>query len=95
MTGIVPFRFKSFQLVNKLVPFARQIVDDGKPDIEQLLVGRKRHTEHTPLRVLIIAYPIAFHIRNHLIKDYGSCDNGVRRIRVISQFVGFEVGDTA
>ena len=55
------------QFVNKLIPLASQIVDNGKPDIKKFLIGRKRHTQHPPLLVLIITYPFTFHIRNHLI----------------------------
>ena len=67
MAGVVPLGFKAFQFVNELVPFASQIVDNGKPDIKKFLIGRERHTQHPPLLVLIITYPFTFHIRNHLI----------------------------
>ena len=69
--------------VNELVPLSRQIVNNDKADIKQFLVGRERHTKHSPLLILIITHPFAFQVRNHLIKDYGSRDNRIRRIRII------------
>ena len=38
MTGVVPLGFKAFQFVNKLIPLASQIVDNGKPDIKKFLL---------------------------------------------------------